>query len=256
MRYNLGKEDEARIISLAKKYRVEKVILFGSRARGDNRPDSDVDLALSGGNYLEFAFDFDDETNGNVKCDVTYLDHEIELDLRNAINEEGIVLYEDKIDYERRYQLFSEALNNFERFVELAKQYPDNDSFVLLEVSKVFGACFKQSWKLLKLLLESYGESFDKNVAPSVVLEVACRCGIIEDSLSWRELLDSYNDCGDVKTEYLKMFHDLKCRVDTMNSDEQRHSVIDSCGRVGRQIYSASDSCRARNYRIEYQVTL
>ena len=50
MSYNLDKEDEKRIIELAKKYRVEKVILFGSRARGNNRPDSDVDLALSGGN--------------------------------------------------------------------------------------------------------------------------------------------------------------------------------------------------------------
>ena len=90
---------------------------------------------------------------------------------------------------------------------------------------------------------------FDKNVALSVVIEVACQRGIIEDSLSWRELLDSYNDCGDVKTEYLKMFHDLKCRVDTMNSDERRHSG-------GRIRNSASDSCRTRNYRIEYQVTL
>lgn len=53
MSYNLGKEDEAKIITLAKKYHVEKVILFGSRARGDNRPNSDIDLALSGGNYLD-----------------------------------------------------------------------------------------------------------------------------------------------------------------------------------------------------------
>ncbi|MBQ3441741.1 MAG: nucleotidyltransferase domain-containing protein [Selenomonadaceae bacterium] len=67
MSYNLDKEDEKRIIELAKKYRVEKVILFGSRARGNNRPDSDVDLALSGGNYFEFAFDFDDESNGNIR---------------------------------------------------------------------------------------------------------------------------------------------------------------------------------------------
>ena len=113
MSYNLDKEDEKRIIELAKKYRVEKVILFGSRARGNNRPDSDVDLALSGGNYFEFAFDFDDESNGNIKCDVTYLDHELKMGLRDSINRDGIVLYEDKIDYRRRYQLFSEALNDF-----------------------------------------------------------------------------------------------------------------------------------------------
>ena len=32
------------ILDVAKKYQVKKITLFGSRARGDNRPDSDVDL--------------------------------------------------------------------------------------------------------------------------------------------------------------------------------------------------------------------
>ena len=213
MSYNLDKEDEKRIIELAKKYRVEKVILFGSRARGDNRPDSDVDLALSGGNYLEFAFDFNNEAFGDVKCDVTYLDHKLKFGLRNSINRDGIVIYEDKINYERRYQLFSEALNDFYSV--------SNGDCCTVEIRRVFEVCFEHSWKLVKLLLESHGKSFDKNVAPSVVIEVACQRGIIEDSLSWRELLDSYNDCGDVKTEYLKMFHDLKCRVDTMSVENR-----------------------------------
>ncbi len=215
MSYNLDKEDEKRIIELAKKYRVEKVILFGSRARGDNRPDSDVDLALSGGSYLEFAFDFDDESNGNIKCDVTYLDHELKMGLRDSINRDGIVLYEDKIDYRRRYQLFSEALNSFEQAMERTAYYFDGGV-------ESFKNCFKQSWKLTKLLLESQGESFDKNVAPSVVIEVACRRGIIENNLVWKKILDTYNEGGnmedklvDMKTECLKVFHDLKSRMDS-----------------------------------------
>ena len=32
------------ISDVAKKYQVKKITLFGSRARGNNRPDSDVDL--------------------------------------------------------------------------------------------------------------------------------------------------------------------------------------------------------------------
>lgn len=32
------------VLEVAKKYPVKKITLFGSRARGDNRPDSDVDL--------------------------------------------------------------------------------------------------------------------------------------------------------------------------------------------------------------------
>jgi predicted nucleotidyltransferase len=33
---------------LARAHNVEKIILFGSRARGDNRPRSDLDLAIYG----------------------------------------------------------------------------------------------------------------------------------------------------------------------------------------------------------------
>ena len=69
--------------------------------------------------------------------------------------------------------------------------------------------------------LQAHCGIFDKNVALSVVIEVACQRGIIEDSLIWRELLDSYNDCGDVKTEYLKMFRDLKCQVDTISVENR-----------------------------------
>ena len=37
------------IQDLAKKYGISKVILFGSRARGDFRRTSDIDLAATGG---------------------------------------------------------------------------------------------------------------------------------------------------------------------------------------------------------------
>ena len=41
------------IIQIAKLNHVEKVILFGSRARGDYKERSDIDLAFSGGNSSE-----------------------------------------------------------------------------------------------------------------------------------------------------------------------------------------------------------
>ena len=46
MNLELGIQED--IIKLARKYQIEKVILFGSRARGDNREKSDIDLAVSG----------------------------------------------------------------------------------------------------------------------------------------------------------------------------------------------------------------
>ena len=215
MGYNLDKEDEKRIIELAKKYDIEKVILFGSRARGNNRPNSDIDLALLGGDCSYFKTDFNDEAVGDVECDLICLDDEFEMSLRDSINRDGIVLYEDKIDVERRCQAFSEALNSFEQAMERTVYYPDGGV-------EAFQNCFKQSWKLTKLLLESQGESFDKNVAPSVVIEVACRRGIIENNLVWKKILDTYNEGGnmedklvDMKKECLKVFHDLKSRMDS-----------------------------------------
>ncbi len=39
-----------------------KVILFGSRARGDFRRTSDIDLAVTGGDFDRFALDVEEET--------------------------------------------------------------------------------------------------------------------------------------------------------------------------------------------------
>ena len=37
---------EEKLVALCKQYEVRELALFGSRARGDNRPDSDVDLLV------------------------------------------------------------------------------------------------------------------------------------------------------------------------------------------------------------------
>ena len=42
-------ELRAAVAPLAARYGVERVYLFGSRARGDNRPDSDYDFLISKG---------------------------------------------------------------------------------------------------------------------------------------------------------------------------------------------------------------
>ena len=44
---NIPERVEKEIIQLAKQYDIQKVILFGSRARGDNWERSDIDLAVS-----------------------------------------------------------------------------------------------------------------------------------------------------------------------------------------------------------------
>ena len=82
------------ICRLAEQYNVEKVILFGSRARGDYKRVSDIDLAVSGGNFAGFALDVDEETSTLLKFDIVNLDGSVQKELRDSIEREGRVLYE------------------------------------------------------------------------------------------------------------------------------------------------------------------
>lgn len=82
------------IRQLANIYKVQKVILFGSRARGDYRRTSDIDLAVSGGDIARFALAVDEETSTLLQYDIVDLDMPIQPELRQSITEEGIVLYE------------------------------------------------------------------------------------------------------------------------------------------------------------------
>lgn len=75
--------DEIR--KLAEKYDVNKVILFGSRARGDFKRTSDIDLAAEGGDIARFSLDVNEETSTLLEYDIVDLGRDIEQELRDAI---------------------------------------------------------------------------------------------------------------------------------------------------------------------------
>ena len=82
------------IRTLAQKYQLKKVILFGSRARGDYHKTSDIDLATVGGNHVKFSLDVEEETSTLLKYDIIDLYGPVEEALRESIKKEGITLYE------------------------------------------------------------------------------------------------------------------------------------------------------------------
>lgn len=82
------------IRSLAQKYNIRKVILFGSRARGDYKRVSDIDLAVSGGDFVRFTLDVDEETSTLLKYDFVDLDGSVQEELLDSIEKEGRILYE------------------------------------------------------------------------------------------------------------------------------------------------------------------
>lgn len=82
------------ICEIAQRCEIDRVILFGSRARGDNGERSDIDLAVSGGRTQLFSLMVDEETSTLLKFDVVNLDGTVQRELRESIRKEGKVIYE------------------------------------------------------------------------------------------------------------------------------------------------------------------
>ena len=62
--------------------------------RGDYKRISDIDIAVSGGDFAEFALDVEEETSTLLEFDIVNLDREMQDELREAIEREGKLLYE------------------------------------------------------------------------------------------------------------------------------------------------------------------
>lgn len=92
--FNLPESVKNEIADYAEKYGVEKVILFGSRARGTNGERSDIDLAVSGGDFGEFRFAMDEQVNTLLMFDVVDLNSCKSAELISEIERDGVILYE------------------------------------------------------------------------------------------------------------------------------------------------------------------
>ena len=82
------------ITSLAEKYDITKVILFGSRARGDYHRASDIDLAVYGGDVISFSLDVEEHTSTLLTYDVIDMNKNHQVGILESIKKEGKILYE------------------------------------------------------------------------------------------------------------------------------------------------------------------
>ena len=86
----------SQIAHIGKQFGVERIVLFGSRARGTNQEKSDIDLAVYG---CEQFFDFQTEVEEKVwtllRFDMVDMSQEsISEELLDEINKDGVILYE------------------------------------------------------------------------------------------------------------------------------------------------------------------
>ena len=78
----------------AVKHNIAKVILFGSRARGDYYRASDIDLAVCGGDVTGFTLDVRENTSTLLEFDIVDLSQNLQEKFLASIHREWIVLYE------------------------------------------------------------------------------------------------------------------------------------------------------------------
>ena len=94
MKLGLNEKVENEIIEIAIKYQVDRVILFGSRARGDYKRTSDIDLAVVGGNVSAFSAEVNEDTSTLLEFDIVNMSGTVQEELLESIKKEGVILYE------------------------------------------------------------------------------------------------------------------------------------------------------------------
>ncbi|MCM1578470.1 MAG: nucleotidyltransferase domain-containing protein [Ruminococcus sp.] len=94
MKFNIPDKAYEDIVKFAEKWGTERVILFGSRARGTHRERSDIDIAVSGGNFSEFYWDVEDNARTLLCFDIVNTDSGISGELQKEIDRDGRILYE------------------------------------------------------------------------------------------------------------------------------------------------------------------
>ena len=92
--YNLPERVFREITMFAKKHSIQKVILFGSRARETHRERSDIDIAVYGGNFDSFYWDIKENVHSLLIFDIVEADGDISEELREEIAKDGVVIYE------------------------------------------------------------------------------------------------------------------------------------------------------------------
>lgn len=83
------------IREIAERYDAQKVVLFGSRARGTHAPKSDIDLAVYGCEKFEQLSDFLQENLWSLlKLDMIDMRKQVSEELKREIDRDGVILYE------------------------------------------------------------------------------------------------------------------------------------------------------------------
>ena len=164
-----------------------RVVLFGSRARGDHRPLSDMDIAFYGTDtgYLAFAEALE-QLPTLLEFDCVHITDHTSPELIHNIQKEGIPLMsraaEKTAQLQRAVSRLKEAIAEYE---QTHSQAVRDGAIQRFEISA------ELAWKATQDYLEEQGY-LDVH-SPKAVMRKAYLEGLVTDEQGWLSLLDARN---------------------------------------------------------------
>lgn len=176
------------IAQLGKEYGAGKIVLFGSRARGDHRQRSDVDIAVYGipeSNQSAFQLGLE-ELPTLLQFDVVFVTDQTNPALIENIEKDGVPIM-NKMD--EKYQKLQEA---YKRLQEAVDDYERLGLESIRDgVIQRFEFCVELAWKTIREYLLDMGYT-DIN-SPKAVLKTAFADGLFEDEHAWLDMINDRN---------------------------------------------------------------
>ena len=185
-----------KIAAIGRRFQAERVVLFGSRARGDNRSRSDIDIAVFGASPDDLpAFREQlDELPTLLEFDLVFVTEQTDPKLVANIERDGVILM-DKM--QEKYEKLVQAV---QRLDEAIADYDQMGLDSIRDgVIQRFEFCAELAWKTLReyLLDQGYAEIN----SPKSVMKQAFADGILDHEEGWLHLLDARNETSHISDE-------------------------------------------------------
>lgn len=209
------------IAQTGKQYKADKILLYGSRARGDNRERSDVDIAVFGmpkDNQTLFS-EAIEQLPTLLDFDIVFVTDRTDDALLQNIKKDGVVIMNK---FNEKLNKFSDSINRLEEALKEYEMYGISSSRD--GVIQRFEFCTELAWKSTREYLIEQGY-VDIN-SPKSVMKQAFADGLINDDYSWIELLNARNLTShiydentasdifeDIRSKYLLLFKELLNRL-------------------------------------------
>lgn len=176
----------AQIIAAARKH-AQRVVLYGSRARGDHQPESDIDIAFFGSNEGFFRFETCMEQLPTLlEYDLVHVSEKTSPAFAENIKKDGIVLMDASVV---KIQQLRNALSRLE---EAIAEYRQTGSTVVRDGAiQRFEFCAELAWKALREYLLEQG--YTEVNSPKSVMKQAYADGILSDDAAWLQMMQDRN---------------------------------------------------------------